>query len=87
MPKKVTEPTVAPRQRAFLVGVQIRGEPELLDMEDSLAELELLADTAGLDVVGQATQVMDHPNSETYIGSGKVEEVKALVEELLESEP
>jgi GTPase len=83
MPKKGTEPTVAPRTRAFLVGVQIRGEADLLDLEDSLAELELLADTAGLDVVGQATQVLDHPNSVTYIGMGKVEEVKALVEELL----
>ncbi len=83
MPKKGSEPTVAPRQRAFLVGVNIRGNHDLLDMEDSLAELELLADTAGLDVIGQATQVMDHPNSVTYIGSGKVDEVKALVEETL----
>jgi GTP-binding protein HflX len=83
MPKKFTEPTTPPRQRAFLVGAEIRGEPELLNLDDSLAELELLAKTAGLAVVGQASQVMDHPNAVTYIGSGKVEEVKALVEENL----
>lgn len=83
MPKKLSEPTLAPRQRAFLVGVEIRGDPDLLNLEDSLAELELLADTAGLEVVGQATQVLDHPNPVTYIGSGKVEEVQALMEETL----
>lgn len=41
-----------------------------------------LADTAGIDVVGQAIQRFDKPNSATYIGPGKVEEVKLLVEEL-----
>lgn len=51
-------------------------------MEDSLEELTQLADTAGIDVVGQAIQRFNKPNSATYIGSGKVEEVKMLVEEL-----
>lgn len=83
MPKKFTEPTSLPRQRAFLVGAEIHGIPDLLTLDDSLAELELLANTAGLVVVGQATQVLDHPNAVTYIGSGKVEEVKALAEENL----
>lgn len=83
MSKKSSEPTLAPRQRAFLVGVEIRGDPDLLNLEDSLAELALLADTAGLEVVGQATQSLDRPHAETYIGSGKVEEIKALMEEML----
>ncbi len=52
-------------------------------MEDSLEELELLADTAGLDVVGQVTQKMDTPNPVTFIGSGKLEEILLLVEETL----
>jgi GTPase len=80
---KMAEPTLAPRPRAFLVGVEIRGQTDLLNLDDSLAELELLADTAGIDVVGQATQVLEKPHAETFIGSGKVEEIKALVEELL----
>ena len=83
MTKNQTIPTVSPRQRAFLVGVEIRGDPDLLNMEDSLAELELLADTAGLEVVGSTTQSLDHPHAATYVGSGKVDEINALVEETL----
>jgi GTP-binding protein HflX len=52
MSKKVAEPTQPPRERAFLVGVEMRSQPSLLAIEDSLAELALLADTDGLDVVG-----------------------------------
>jgi GTP-binding protein HflX len=81
MAKKMPEPTSRPRERAFLVGVEIYQDENLLSLDDSLAELALLADTAGLNVVGQATQKLDHPNSQTFIGPGKVEEVKALVEE------
>lgn len=81
MPRKTPEPTMRPRERAFMVGVEIYGDDHLLGLDDSLAELELLAETAGLDVVGMATQKLDHPNSQTFIGPGKVEEVKAVVEE------
>lgn len=83
MSKKKTEPTLPPRERAFLVGVEFKGQRPILALNDSLAELALLADTAGLDVVGELTQKMDRPNAETFIGSGKVDELKALVEETL----
>ena len=76
-------PTKPPVERAFLVGVEIRNQPSLLVLEDSMAELALLSDTAGLKVVGETSQRLDSPNTETYIGTGKVEEVKALVEETL----
>lgn len=82
MAKKQPEPTILPRERAFLVGIQVQGQENLLDLEDSLAELALLADTAGLEVVGRATQRLDHPNPKTFIGPGKVEEIRALVEQL-----
>jgi GTP-binding protein HflX len=82
MPPKPPEPTARPRERAFLVGVEWRKEDDLLSLEDSLIELALLADTAGLDVVGQASQKLASPNPKTFIGPGKVEEVKALVEEV-----
>lgn len=81
MAKKQPEPTIRPRERAFLVGAEIHGQTELLTLEDSLNELQLLASTAGLQVVGQATQKLDAPNPATFVGPGKVEEVKALVEE------
>jgi len=81
MAKKTPELTMRPRERAFLVGVDIKSQPSLLSIDDSLAELALLADTAGLVVVGQAFQRMDRPNPQTFIGPGKVEEIRLLVEE------
>jgi len=81
--KKIPQPTIPPRERAFLVGVEIRGSKQLLTLEDSLAELALLAETAGVNVVGELTQKLDRPHVVTYIGPGKVEELKALAEETL----
>jgi len=63
------------------VGVDIYQQKHHLPLEDSLSELELLADTAGLDVAGSLTQKLDKPHVKTYIGPGKVDELKMLVEE------
>ena len=76
-------PTHPPREKAFLVGVELRSEPGLIPLEDSLGELARLADTAGLDIVGESTQKLETPHPATYIGSGKVEEIRLLVEETL----
>lgn len=81
MAKKQPEPTQPPRERAFMVGIDLRSQPSLMTMEDSLAELALLADTAGLELVGETTQKLTVPHPETMIGSGKVEEIIALAEE------
>jgi GTP-binding protein HflX len=83
MAKKNPEPTNQPRERAFLVGVDLYQQPGLLTLDDSLAELALLCDTAGLDVVGELTQKLNQPHVQTYIGPGKVEELKALAEDTL----
>ena len=45
--------------------------------ESSLDELALLARTAGADVVGTSLQKLDAPNPATYIGKGKLDEIKA----------
>lgn len=66
-------------ERAYLVGADIKGAPKILMIEDSLEELALLADTAGLEVVGQNIQRINAINPSTYIGSGKLEEIKADV--------
>ncbi|RMF46962.1 MAG: GTPase HflX [Anaerolineae bacterium] len=79
--RKALLPTTRPRERAFLVGVDLPSQNSLLPLEDSLDELAMLADTAGLDVVGQLTQRLETPNPKTFIGSGKVEELRFLVEE------
>jgi len=82
MAKKIPESTLRPRERTFLVGVEIRGDEHLLTLKDSLMELALLAETAGLQVVGQSTQHMEKPNVKTYIGSGKVNEIHMLADEV-----
>jgi GTP-binding protein HflX len=65
-----------PEENAFLVGVEITSERRLLSVQDSLLELTRLAETAGLIVVGQSMQRRAHPNSSTYVGSGKLDEIK-----------
>jgi GTPase len=68
-------------ERAFLVGVMVKGSRPLLSLHDSLSELALLADTAGMEVVGQATQQVAHIDPSTFIGSGKVEEIRDQIDE------
>jgi GTP-binding protein HflX len=70
------------RERAFLVGVEIKRSRPLLGVEESLAELNLLADTAGARVVGQASQRLDRADAATFVGSGKVQEIQLMAEEL-----
>jgi GTP-binding protein HflX len=82
MTKKTPEITRRPREKALLVGVDIRGDDHLLTLQDSLTELALLAETAGLEIIGQSTQHLERPNVKTYIGSGKVDEIRILAEEL-----
>lgn len=64
------------QERAFLVGAAIKGENPLLGMDDSLAELALLAGTAGIEVVGQDSQQVDRIDPATFIGAGKVDEIR-----------
>lgn len=73
--------TTPPPERAILVGVELGSHPGPMLLEDSLSELALLADTAGLDVVDQMTQRLESPNPATLIGSGKLEELEILVHE------
>lgn len=75
--------TKPPHEKAFLVGVEVRNEPSLISLEDSLAELAKLAETVELEIVGETTQKLDSPNPSTFIGSGKVEELAALAEETM----
>ena len=74
--------TDKPEETAVLVGVSLAGQPGILSMEDSLTELALLAETAGLEVQGELTQRLQHPHPATFIGAGKLGELKTLVLEL-----
>ena len=69
-------------ERAFLVGAHIRGTQPVLELNESLQELAMLADTAGMVVVGQTTQTLNSIEPATFIGSGKVQEVIDTVKQL-----
>ena len=63
-------------ERVILVGVQMNdGE----DTEESLEELSELAKTAGAETVGTIIQNREAVHPGTYIGKGKIEEVRSLV--------
>jgi GTP-binding protein HflX len=66
----------------FLVGAELTGDRSLWRAEDSLQELALLADTAGLEVVGSLYQRLKQQFPKHFIGPGKVEEIAALRDEL-----
>ena len=63
-------------ERALLIGVET-GQP-VWSMADSLAELAQLADTAGVEVVGEVTQKLDAPHPATLVGKGKLDEIRKL---------
>jgi GTPase len=68
-----------PREKAVIGGV-VTDARTRTDTLDSLDELVELADTAGADVVARITQHLPAANPATYVGSGKVDEIKAAVE-------
>ena len=60
-------------ERGFVVAVLPRGA----DAEDELAELRELARTAGVEPVGSLVQQRQHPDPRTYVGKGKLQELRA----------
>lgn len=63
-------------EKIILVAVATGNEDDAME---SLDELEELVNTAGAVVVGRVTQNLDHINNTTYVGSGKVQEIKDLI--------
>ena len=64
-------------EKAVIVGVYLEGEGK---SQKPLSELHGLAEAAGTTVVGQLIQRRRRPEGATYLGSGKVEELKELVQ-------
>ena len=74
-----TETETAEMQKAVLIGV-ITPDSSESEMQISLDELERLCDTAGVTVDARLTQNRTSPDTGTYIGSGKLEEAKSIIE-------
>lgn len=66
-------------ERALLVGLITPRQPEN-KVHEYLDELAFLADTAGAEVVARFTQKLDNPNPRTFVGQGKLQEIKEYVE-------
>ncbi|MCA0383975.1 MAG: GTPase HflX [Firmicutes bacterium] len=64
-------------ERGIVVGANINNRS---DFEYSMTELENLAQACGIEVVGRVEQNLKKPNNSTYVGSGKVDEVRLAVE-------
>jgi GTP-binding protein HflX len=70
---------VKTREKAFLAALRLPTQRRY-EVEESLDELERLAESAGADVVGRITQERRAPTPGLYFGKGKVEEIKMLSE-------
>ena len=66
------------RERCILIGIVNRDQDEEKSRE-YLEELRFLADTAGADTVHMFTQKLSQSNSRTFLGSGKMEDIKGFV--------
>jgi GTPase len=67
-------------ERAVLVGLVHKDQTEP-QVQEYLDELAFLAETAGAIAIKRFTQKLQHPDSRTYIGKGKLEEIKAYIQE------
>lgn len=67
-------------ERAILVGL-ITPQQDERKAHEYIDELEFLADTAGAETVKKFFQKLDYANSRTFVGAGKLEEIKAFVKD------
>ena len=72
-------------ETAVLVGI-ITQEQNERKTEEYLDELEFLADTAGVRVMRRFTQKINAANSATYVGKGKLEEIRAYIDKMADLE-
>ena len=75
----------AQTEKAVLVGLITQNQNERKTNE-YLDELAFLAETAGAEVVKRFTQKLDTPNSVTYVGKGKLQEIKDYLQQMNENE-
>ncbi|TMC55054.1 MAG: GTPase HflX [Chloroflexi bacterium] len=68
-------------ERAFLVGAPRKGTADATKVDEHLDELRRLADTAGAEVVGRTYQRLEAPTPNLYLGQGKAEELKGILQE------
>ncbi len=73
-------PTARTTELALLVSVESQGQ--IWNAAESLEELARLAESVDVEIVGSLSQKLTHPHPATYVGKGKLEEIKSLRQEL-----
>ena len=63
------------------MGAPIKSARARQQLEEHLEELAELADTAGATVVGEVTQMLDRPHPGTYLGKGKIDELRLAIDD------
>lgn len=72
--------TIEKEERAVLVGLVHKDQTEQ-QVQEYLDELAFLAETAGAIAVKRFTQKLQHPDSRTFIGKGKLEEIRHYIQD------
>lgn len=76
----MSDSRIKDKDKVIVVGVGLKTEP-ISEIKENLCELEELVSAAGGDVIGSTVQVLPSWNPSTLIGSGKVAEIKEMVQE------
>lgn len=76
----MSQSRIIDKDKVIVVGVGLKSEP-ISEIKENLCELEELVAAAGGEVIGSTVQVLPQYNPSTLIGSGKVQEIKEMVEE------
>ncbi len=66
-------------EKVVLVGLISKSQTEF-QVKEYLDELAFLVETAGAKTIGTFTQKLDYPNSKTFVGKGKLEEIKKYIQ-------
>lgn len=74
----IEDKKIAENEKTVLVGVIQPGQTEL-QVTEYLDELAFLAETAGAQTVRRFVQKLPHPDSKTFVGKGKLEEIKDYI--------
>jgi GTP-binding protein HflX len=78
--QRITDNKIRAKDKTIVVGVGLKTEA-LTEIKENLCELEELVTAAGGEVIGSTVQVLPSWNPSTLIGSGKVSEIKEMVQE------
>lgn len=74
--------TAFQKERALLIGLELSGVKNRWSASDSLDELERLAETAGVEVVGRQIQKRPNPHPSTLVGRGKAQDLHVIVQDM-----